>query len=211
MRSLLGFGFVNSADAQTCFGQAGYQTTKIRVGGSVDVGDGYTGVGGSVSTGKENGLFGSVGLGYISPSFGDGGIAIGGMVGYELEKPIGDRLRLCPFGGITHYSGDAFGAGSADDFALGATVGYPVNPDASGDVKVVLVGSYTGVFERYSVGSPGFGGGHADEWYGAVDAGVGFIIKGNLSLNPGVRVYVRYGGGRDPSLVLRGSYGIGKS
>lgn len=200
-----------SAEGQMCFGQAGYSATPIRIGAGIDIGDHYTGFSGAVGLGRENGLFGSAGLGYFTPTGGDGGVSIGGMIGYEIERPIGDRLRICPFGAITHFGGQSFGVGSATDFAIGGTVGYPVNTKSSSDVKIVVTGGYTGVYERYSVGgSPGFPSGSASEWYGAIDAGVGFIIKNNLSLNPGVRIYVRYGGGRDPSLILRGSYGIKK-
>lgn len=207
---LLIAALARTADAQMCFGQAGFGKTPIRVGAAIDIGDNYTGFQGGVGLGRENQLFGSANLGFYSPSGGDGGISIGGMVGYEIRKPIGERLRVCPFGGITHFSGDTFG-GSATDFALGGSVGYPLNPVSTSNVRIVATGGYTGVYERYSIASlPGFPGGSASEWYGALDAGVGFIINDNLSLNPGVRVYIRYGGVRDPSLILRGSYGIGK-
>lgn len=190
--------------AQICAGSPGFRSTPVRIAGGLDLGDGYTSIGGSMTTGKENGLFYGGGLAIFSPDFGDGGIAITGIVGKELERPIGERLRLCPFGGLTHTTEAGFG--SVTDFFVGGTVGYPLESAAGARTRFVLTGGYTGVYQRYQLGG-GFGS--AEEWYGIIDAGVGIILSDNLTLSPGMRLFFRFSGGRDPSILLRASYGLG--
>lgn len=190
--------------AQVCAGNAGFESTPIRINGGIDIGDGYTSFGGGVSLGKPNQLFYGAGLALVSPEFGDNGLAISGAVGKELERPIGDRLRLCPFAGISHLTDAGFG-GSATDFSVGGVVGYPLASGTGNSTQFVLTGGYTGVYQRYSVV-----GGSAEEWYGIIDAGVGIILSNNLSLVPGLRLYFRHSGSPGPSILLRGNYGLSR-
>jgi hypothetical protein len=196
--------------AQMCFGQGGYDASRVRVGGMVDLGGGYTSFIGGVGIGKPDSWFGTAGLGYTSADFGGGGVSISVAVGNEIRKPLGKNIRICPFGLISHNRSDAFGAGSATDFGVGGSLGIPLNPASAGDWKIAGVGGYTGVYQRYSAGGGvGFPSFTAEEWYGYFDAGVGVINKGNLSFYGGLRPYLRYGGGRDMSFIFRANIGVG--
>lgn len=195
-----------AALAQTCTGNAGFTDTSLRLTAALDLGEGYTSIGGGVLSGKPDALFFGGGLALVSPEFGDGGIALSGLIGKEIERPLGEKLRWCPFAGLTHTTNGGFG-GSVTDFAIGGTVGYPLQSSGSGTTRFILTGGYTGVYERYELAA-GFGS--AEEWFGIIDAGVGIILSENLSITPGVRLYFRYSGGRDPSIMVRGSYGLGK-
>jgi hypothetical protein len=111
-----------------------------------------------------------------------------------------DKLELCPMVGIHHQFGDV----GFTDFIAAASAAYPVGSQ-SGSTRLMLVGGYQGIYERYSVTV-----GTAHAWYGNLDLGVGLLFSQRFSLVPPVRIPIRYGGGRDISFLVRGSVNVGR-
>lgn len=188
------------AHGQSCLGQTPYGAGIIKASAGVELlGNQQTTVWGGAGIGRPQSWFAGATAGVISGG-GESSFGLAGMAGLELKKPIVDKLQLCPMVGIHHQFGSEVGF---TDFIAEAAVAYPVGSQ-TGATRLMLVGDYQGIFERYSVVF-----GTADEWYGNLDLGIGALFSGRFSVVPQLRIPVRYGGGRDLSLVVRGSLNFG--
>jgi len=97
-----------AARAQACLGSVSFGTIPVRVGGGAVFGKDYTGYAVSLMAGKDNSLFGDIG---VSRTYFDGYEDSGDDVFAELgwQRALGTRAQLCP------VVGGSIGTGPDDD------------------------------------------------------------------------------------------------
>jgi hypothetical protein len=189
-----------AANGQICQGNTPHVSGAIKASAGLEVGGNESShIWGGASIGRPQSWFGGATIGILSGG-GESSLGLGVHGGLELKKPIADRLDLCPMAGIRRQFGD-FGF---TDFIAAVSAAYQLG-SASAKTRLMLVGGYQGIYERYS--AAGF---TAEEWYGNLDLGLGMIFNQRFSFVPQLRIPIRYGGGRDLSFLLRGSVNLGK-
>lgn len=187
------------AQGQTCLGQTQYVQGAIKASAGLEVGGNEeTAFWGGAGIGQPQSWFAGAAAGVVSGG-GNSSFGLGVLGGLELKRPIAGKLELCPLAGIRKQFGD-FGF---TDFIAAVSAAYPLGNE-SAKTRLMLVGGYQGIYERYS--AAGF---TAEEWYGNLDLGVGMIFNSRISLVPQIRIPIRYGGGRDISFIARGSVNLG--
>ncbi|NOT09539.1 MAG: hypothetical protein HOP28_15215 [Gemmatimonadales bacterium] len=194
-----------AAHGQACLGQTPYASGAVKVLAGVEIGgNDQTVLGGGAGIGKPKSWFAGLNAG-IATGNGESAFGVGGMGGLELKKPVTGKLELCPMAGIFHQFGDF----SYNNFIAAVGASYPIGSE-SAKTKLMLVGGYQGIYQRYNLPAfDGFDGATAEEWYGNLDLGLGMIFNNRFSLVPQVRIPIRYGGGRDISFLVRGSVNVG--
>jgi hypothetical protein len=197
---LLALGSIPAvARGQTCMGQTSYASGSIKAAAGVEFGGNHeTGFWGGAGIGRPRSWFAGGSAGIISGT-GQSSFGLAGMGGLELKKPLVGKLEVCPMAGIHHQFGDM----GFTDFIAAASAAYPLG-SPSANTRLMLVGGYQGIYERYSITV-----GNAEEWYGNLDLGVGLLFDRRFSVVPQVRIPIRYGGGRDVSFIVRGSVNLG--
>jgi hypothetical protein len=185
--------FPAAMQAQMCVGQAPWSAGKMKAGGELEF-DGGTIIAGELGFGKDRGMFFGVGGG-IATDGGTDGLVQGGL-GWELSKPIADKLELCPVVNARVIFGD--GATAITPMG-GVSVGYPVTMHSS-NVGLILTGAFQVGFTHVSGATDGFG---------LLDAGVGFIFNNRISLVPQIRIPIA-SAGSDVGLLIRANVAVGK-
>lgn len=189
-----------TAHGQICLGNTPHVPGAIKASAGLEVGGNESSyIWGGAGIGRPQSWFGGATLGILSGG-GESSLGLGVHGGLELKKPIAERLDLCPMAGIRRQFGD-FGF---TDFIAAVSAAYQLG-SASAKTRLMLIGGYQGIYERYS--AAGF---TAEEWYGNLDVGLGMIFNQRFSFVPQLRIPIRYGGGRDLSFLLRGSVNLGK-
>lgn len=169
--------------AQVCVGQAPWSSGAMKLGGTLEFGDGVTEITGGVGFGKDKGMFAHAEAGVVT-GHGDTGFLIGGGLGWEMQKPLTDKVEFCPVVNLS-ASFDYFDTNDQRILA-GISAGYPLN--VQGNVGVTLLGAFLLGFEHFSVdagvcGQPGFDCSSTD-FIGELDAGAGFVFNNRISLVP---------------------------
>ena len=184
--------FPAAMQAQVCGGQAPWSAGKMKVGGALEFGDGVTDITGAVGFGKDKGMFFNAHGGVVT-GHGDTGFLVGGGLGWELKKPLTDKLELCP---VVNAEA-SFGYFDTNEQRVlgGASVGYPLN--MQGNVGVTLTGAFQLGFAHFSTdigacGTPGFDCSGSD-FVGLLDAGAGIIFNNRITLLPLLRIPINEG------------------
>jgi len=192
--------------AQLCTGQAPWSAGSVKVGGSLEFGDGFTNILGGLGTGKDQGLFFGAGAG-ITNGGGETAVLLAGGIGKELSKPVSGKLALCPVANVTIQlpKNDV----SAQEFSAGVTGGYPVTISSS-NMTLALVGAAQLGVDHVSISSnvcdiSGVDCSNTDI-IGIFDAGVGLVFNNRISLVPVLRVPTQGG----ISLRIGASVAVGK-
>jgi len=176
-----------AARAQACLGSVSFGTIPVRVGGGAVFGKDYTGYAVSLMAGKDNSLFGDIG---VSRTYFDGYEDSGDDVFAELgwQRALGTRAQLCP------VVGGSIGTGPDDDglevksrFAsAGVALGMTLHPKPG--VKVIPNGSLRFGYGASDVTDQGTGQETFTDGYGV--AGVGFgltLFNDRLAIAPTVQ------------------------
>ena len=184
-----------AAEAQQCLGQAPW--SSIKLGGSLEIGDGYTEVIGAIGAGKTGGFFFGAGLGVGD----DSQVLLAGGVGKELSSKAGGKASLCPVGNVL------FGL-EKDDYSFytisgGLGVGYPL-ASSSENMGFILTGTGQLGINHFNV--TGFGG--DTDLIGIIDAGIGLIFNNRVSVVPQLRLYI--GSETDVALLVKANVSVGK-
>jgi hypothetical protein len=178
----------NAARAQACLGSVSFATAPVRLGGGAIFGDGYTAYAASLVAGKENGVFGDVGVMRIADDdFDDTEDQLFADLGYQL--PIGARAQLCPMiGGALGTGPDDGGADVDSRFAsAGLALGATFRPAPS--VKLIPNGSLRFQYASSDVTPPGAATETLTDNYGVLGLGLGFIFfNDRLSIQPTVQL-----------------------
>ena len=187
MIAIIALTFPAAAQAQACLGSVSFSTVPVRLGGGAVFGKDYTGYAASLIAGKENGVFGDIGVSrtYFD-DYDDTADDLFTQVG--LQRAVGARAQLCPI------LGASIGTGPDDDefevksryASAGLALGLTLRPAPS--VKIIPNGSL-----RYAYSASDF----TDQMsakqtitdnYGVADLGLGLIFfHDRLAIQPTVQ------------------------
>lgn len=200
--ALIASAGVSRAAAQACLGHAEPLSTRTFVAGLLaEIGHQYQSGQLKLTAKKSRGVLGAVTIGATRINEGRVGLVIGGEVGYSGFPRLGRGLESCLFGGVLHDRG----LGPTTDYRVGMSVAYPLRPTSSS--RFTPVATLTVNRQNYT-----FNLIHSQrtvvEWYGTMDLGMALRIGRRWSLTPGVRLFVAYAGGRDPSVLLNMNLGM---
>jgi hypothetical protein len=182
--------------AQSCIGQAPWSSGSMKVGGSLEIGDGYTDILGGIGFGKDGGFFFGAGAG-----IGEGSqVLLGAGLGKELSTKLADKVSLCPVANVQ------IGL-EKDEYSYwilsgGLSGGYPLS-SSSTSTNFVLTGAF-----QLGISHASFLGVSNSDVIGILDAGVGLIFNERISVVPGLRLY--FGEGSDVAFTARANIAIGK-
>jgi hypothetical protein len=194
-----------SVQAQVCAGQAPWSSGKMKAGGSLEFGNGVTDILGGVSTGKDQGLV-IAGRGGFVTGHGDTGFELGGTVGKEMTRKIGDKIAICPVinADIVFNYFDV----NTQQITGGLVGAYPF--ETSGDVGVSLVaGAYAG-FAHSSISNDActIVDCSSTDFVLHLDAGAGIVFNKRISLVPLLRIPIEPGG--DVRFFVGANVALGK-
>jgi hypothetical protein len=175
------------ARAQACRGSVSFGAVPVRLGGGAIFGKDYTGYAVSLIAGKDNSVFGDIG---VSRTYFDGYDDTGDDVFAELgwQRALGARAQLCP---ILRGS---FGTGPDDDglevksrFAsAGLALGMTLRPKPS--VKVIPNGSVRFGYAASDVTDQVTGKETYTDSFGVADLGFGLtLFNDRLAIQPTVQ------------------------
>jgi len=194
-----------AVQAQGCAGQAPWSSGRMKVGGSLEFGDGVTDILGGVAVGKDQGLF-LAGRGGFVTGHGDTGFELGGTVGKELTKKIADKIAICPVINADLVFG--YFDASTQQITGGLVGAYPFQ--TSGDVGVSLVaGAYAG-FAHSSISDDACTviDCSSTDFVLHLDAGAGIVFNKRISLVPLLRLPIEPGG--DVRFFIGANVALGK-
>jgi hypothetical protein len=193
--------------AQVCVGQAPWSSGAMKVGGSLEFGDGVTDILGGLGFGKDKSMFVHLEGGVVT-GHSDTGLLLGGGVGWELRKPLTDKLELCPV--VNAQASFDYFETNQQRILGGVAVGYPLPME--GNVGVTLTGAFQLGFAHLStdIGScstPGVDCSDSD-FVGELNAGAGIIFNNRISLVPALVIPINSGG--DVRFRIGVSVAVGK-
>lgn len=164
----------------------------MKVGGSLEFGEGPTIILGGVGVGKDQGLFFGARGGFATGD-GDTGFQLGGTVGTEMETKIADVVHICPVANLD------LGFGYFETTTIMATggllAGYPLQ--TSGNVGVTIIGGAHAGFARSSISDdvcPPTVDCSFTDFVLHLDAGAGIVFNNRISLVPLLRIPIEPGG-----------------
>jgi hypothetical protein len=164
----------------------------MKVGGALEFGDGVTDITGAIGLGKDKGMFGHAEAGVVT-GHSETGLLVGGGLGWELQKPVTDKLELCPVANALF----SFGYFDTNEQRVlgGVAVGYPLNVE--GNVGITLTGAFQLGFAHFSTDIGACGSLGVDcsgtDFVGELDAGAGFIFDNRISLVPALVIPINSG------------------
>ena len=176
-----------AARAQACLGSVSFATVPVRLGGGAAFGKDYTSYAASLIAGKDNGVFGDVG---ISRTYFDGydDTADDVFTQFGLQRAIGTRAQLCPIVGAS------LGTGPDDEdlevksryASAGLALGLTLHPAPS--VKIIPNGSLRYAYAASDVTDQTSTKETFTDKYGVADLGVGLIFfHDRLAIQPTVQ------------------------
>jgi hypothetical protein len=175
------------ARAQACLGSVSFSTVPVRLGGGAVFGKDYTGYAASLIAGKENGVFGDIG---VSRTYFDGydDTADDVFAQLGLQRALGARAQLCPILGASIGTGpddDEFDVRSRSASA-GLALGLTLRPAPS--VKIIPNGSLRYEYSALDATSQIAGKETFSDTYGLADLGLGLIFfHDRLAVQPTVQ------------------------
>jgi hypothetical protein len=177
-----------AARAQACLGSVSFATAPVRFGGGAVFGDSFTAYAVSLIAGKENGIFGDVGVARIyDDDFDDTEDRVFVDAGYQ--RPVGARAQLCPMVGASLGTGpDDAGAEIRSRFAsAGVALGLTFRPAPS--AKVIPNGSLRFEYATSDVTRPSLGTETFTDNRGVAGLGLGLIFfNDRLAIQPTVQI-----------------------
>lgn len=176
--------FPTAARAQACLGSVSFATVPVRVGGGAAFGKDYTAYAASLIAGRENGVFGDLGVSRTYyDDYTDTADELFAQLGWQ--RAIGTRAQLCP------VVGASIGNGPDDDdlevrsryASAGLALGITLHPAPS--VKIIPNGSLRYAHAAADVSEQAT----AKETYtdnsGVADLGVGLLFfHDRLAIQP---------------------------
>jgi hypothetical protein len=179
--------FPAAAQAQACLGSVSFATVPVRLGGGAVFGKDFTGYAASLVAGKENGVFGDIGVSrtYFD-DYDDTADDVFAQVG--LQRAVGTRAQLCPILGASIGTGpddDEFDVNSRYASA-GLALGLTLRPAPS--VKIIPNGSLQVAYAALDATSQTTGKETRTDTYGVADLGLGLIFfHDRLAIQPTVQ------------------------
>ena len=176
-----------SARAQACLGSVSFGVIPVRLGGGVLLGNGYTGYALALVAGKDNALFGDVGVSrtYFD-DYDDTDDELFVEVGWQ--HMLGTRVQLCPVVGLsfgTGPDGDGFEVKSRVGSA-GVALGTTLLPKPS--VKLIPNATVQAEYGAVDVTDQTTGKQTYSDTFGVLDLGLGItLFHDRLSIAPTVR------------------------
>jgi hypothetical protein len=176
------------AHAQACLGSVSFATVPVRLGGGAAFGKDYTAYAASLIAGRENGVFGNIG---VSRTYLDGydDTADDVFAQAGLQRAIGARAQLCP------VVGASIGTGPDDDdrevksryASAGMALGLTFRPAPS--VKIIPNGSLRYAYAAADVTDQAAGKETYADNSGVADLGLGLIFfHDRLAVQPSVQL-----------------------
>lgn len=194
-----------AVQAQACAGQAPWSSGKIKVGGSLEFGDGVTDILGGVAVGKDQGLTVAGRGGFVTGN-GDTGFQLGGTVGKEMSKKIADKIAICPVVNADLVFG--YFDLSTQQITGGLVAAYPI--ETGGNVGVSIVGGAYAGFAHRSISNDACTvvDCSSTDFVLYLDAGAGIVFNKRISLVPLLRLPVEPGG--DVRFFIGANVALGK-
>jgi len=189
------------ARAQACLGSVSFGTIPVRLGGGAVFGKDYTGYSVALVAGKDNALFGDIG---VSRTYFDGYDDTGDDVFAELgwQRALGARGQLCPvIGGSVGTGPDDDGLEVKSRFAsAGVALGMTLHPKPS--IKAIPNGQLRLGYAVSDVTDEVTGKQTYNDTFGVLGLGLGLtLFNDRLAIQP----MVQFPFGADDNSV---SYGI---
>lgn len=174
--------------AQACLGSVSFAAVPVRIGGGAVFGKDYTGYAASLVAGRENGMFGSVG---VSRTYFDGydDTADDLFAQVGLQRAVGTRAQLCPIASAS------IGTGPDDNdlevrsryASAGLALGLTLRPDPS--VKIIPNGSLRYAYAATDVTDQTAAKDTRSDGFGVADLGLGLIFfRDRLAIQPTIQI-----------------------
>ena len=194
-----------AVEAQLCAGQAPWSSGRMKVGGSLEFGDGVTDILGGVAVGKDQGWI-LAGRGGFVTGHGDTGFELGGTVGKEMSSKIGDKIAFCPVVNLDLTFG--YFDVSTQVITGGLVGAYPF--ETGGDVGVSIVGGAYAGFAHSSISNDACTiiDCSSTDFVLHLDAGAGIVFNKRISLVPLLRIPLEPGG--DVRFFIGANVALGK-
>jgi hypothetical protein len=192
-------------EAQACAGQAPWSSGRMKVGGSLEFGDGVTDILGGVAVGKDQGYI-FAGRGGFVTGHGDTGFELGGTVGKELTRKIADKIAICPV--INADLVFSYFDVTTQQITGGLVGAYPF--ETGGDVGVSIVGGAYAGFAHSSISNDACTiiDCSSTDFVLHLDAGAGIVFNRRISLVPLLRIPLEPGG--DVRFFIGANVALGK-
>jgi hypothetical protein len=184
MIAIIAVTFPAAARAQACLGSVSFATVPVRLGGGAAFGKDYTAYAASLIAGKENGVFGDLGVSRTYyDDYDDTADEVFAQVGWQ--RAIGTRAQLCP------VVGASIGNGPDDDdlevnsryASAGLALGITLHPAPS--VKIIPNGSLRYAYAAADVTEQASGKETYTDNSGVADLGIGLLFfHDRLAIQP---------------------------
>lgn len=173
--------------AQACLGSVSFATVPVRLGGGAVFGKGYTAYAASLIAGKENSVFGDIG---VSRTYFDGydDTADDVFAQVGLQRAIGTRAQLCPIVGASMGTGpdDADLEVRSRYASAGLALGFTLRPAPS--VRIIPNGSLRYVYATADATDQVEGKETYKDNSGVADLGLGLMFfHDRLAIQPTVQ------------------------
>jgi hypothetical protein len=175
-----------TARAQACLGSVSFASVPVRLGGGAIFGKDYTAYAASLVAGRENSVFGDVGVSRVYyDDFDDTGDDVFVELGYQ--RPVGQRAQLCPIVGASIGTGpDDAGIDNSRFASAGLALGVTLRPAPS--VKIIPNGSLRFQYASSDFDDPVTGKETFTDNSGVADLGLGMIFfRDRLAIQPTVQ------------------------
>jgi len=180
--------FATAAAAQVCQGDLSFRGSRKHVGGSLGITDHTTALGGGMTFGHVQGLFGggSVGMVDYDAPLGSS-LALNGGIGYSMPLSQRSKWQVCPGGTLSLGFGPSIDLGgtsahmSTQTVSLGASFGtvFPMNKS----VTMLPFGSVGLGHTNVSLSANGASASNSDT-YLMLGFGAGFQLSPTFALRP---------------------------
>ena len=184
MIAIIAVTYPAAARAQACLGSVSFAPVPVRIGGGAAIGKDYTAYSASLIAGKENGVFGAIGVSRTYyDDYNDTADDAFAQVGWQ--RALGTRAQLCP------VVGASIGNGPDDDdlevrsryASAGLALGITLHPAPS--VKIIPNGSLRYAYGAADVTEPATRKETYTDNSGVADLGVGLLFfHDRLAIQP---------------------------
>ena len=177
------------AEAQLCAGAPSFRELPNQIGVSGVFSDDAQGVGGHFGLGGQT-LFAGGGLGFLNyDELKSTATTVSGFVGADLAANEGQRVFVCPVGGVGFGVGPDRGPLDVWSFSLEGGVHVGVVASEANELRVVPTFGLAVIYDRLSAKSRNGGNtATSSDGLGNVSVGVGFVMNGNVGITPSLIV-----------------------
>ena len=186
--------FASAAAAQVCQGDLSFRGSPKHIGGALGFSDHTTALGGGMTFGHVQGLYGggSVGMVDFDAPFGSG-LELGGGVGYSMPLSHRSKWQMCPGATLALGFGPSADLGGTtvhlSSQSLNGGVSFGTTMPLNKDVTLLPYGA-AGVTHTNVKASAGGQSASSSDTYMTLGFGAGFQFSPRFVLRPGIAVNV---------------------